>query len=120
MDSLPEGLDTDIGEKGACLSGGEKQRLALSRLWFDASELIILDEATSNLDPSTEAHVMKNVIQKLESKTVIAIAHRLRSIADFDKIVLFQGGKIIGQGRFDDLMQCSPYFRELYHESTCE
>ena len=71
------------------LSGGEKQRLALARLWFDNSELVILDEATSAMDNLTEESVMKAVMQQLNGKTVIAIAHRLNSIAGFDRINLF-------------------------------
>ncbi|MBO5032341.1 MAG: ATP-binding cassette domain-containing protein [Lachnospiraceae bacterium] len=81
IENLAEGLDTEIGEKGTCLSGGEKQRLALSRLWFEDSELIILDEATSAMDNLTEENVMNEVIQRLNEKTVIAIAHRLNSIS---------------------------------------
>ena len=77
VENLAEGLNTEIGEKGTCLSGGEKQRLALARLWFEDSELVILDEATSAMDNLTEENVMKSVMQKMKDKTVIAIAHRL-------------------------------------------
>ena len=100
VEKLATGLDTQIGEKGTCLSGGEKQRLALARLWFDDSELVILDEATSAMDNLTEESVMKAVMQQLNGKTVIAIAHRLNSIAGFDRIILFKDGKIVGQGSF--------------------
>ncbi len=115
---LPKGLETEIGEKGTCLSGGEKQRLALSRLWFENSELIILDEATSAMDNLTEEYVMNKVIQRLKDKTVIAIAHRLNSIAGFDRIIVFKDGRIIGQGTFDELMKNDAYFIELYNAST--
>lgn len=108
------GLDTEIGEKGTCLSGGEKQRLALARLWFKASELVILDEATSAMDNLTEEYVMNAVVQRLEKKTVIAIAHRLNSIIDFDRIILFKAGRIVGQGNFKELMRTNGYFKELY------
>ena len=97
VENLAEGLNTEIGEKGTCLSGGEKQRLALARLWFEDSELVILDEATSAMDNLTEENVMKSVMQKMKDKTVIAIAHRLNSIAGFDRIILFREGKIVGQ-----------------------
>ncbi len=86
LESLDSGLDTRIGEKGTCLSGGEKQRLALARLWFDHAEIVILDEATSALDNVTESIVMKNVLAQVNDAAVIAIAHRLASIRDFDKI----------------------------------
>lgn len=118
IENLAEGLDTEIGEKGTCLSGGEKQRLALSRLWFEDSELVILDEATSAMDNLTEENVMKEVIQRLKEKTVIAIAHRLNSIAGFDRIVVFRDGRIVGQGNFEELMQMDAYFAELYNASV--
>ena len=118
VENLVEGLDTEIGEKGTCLSGGEKQRLALARLWFEDSELVILDEATSAMDNLTEENVMKAVMQKLKEKTVIAIAHRLNSIAGFDRIILFRDGKIVGQGTFEELMHTDVYFRELYNASV--
>ncbi len=118
IENLAEGLDTEIGEKGTCLSGGEKQKLALSRLWFEDSELVILDEATSAMDNLTEENVMKEVIQRLKEKTVIAIAHRLNSIACFDRIVVFRDGKIVGQGNFEELMRTDEYFLELYNASV--
>ena len=107
----------EIGEKGTCLSGGEKQRLALARLWFQDAELVVLDEATSAMDNLTEENVMKAVMHKLQEKTVIAIAHRLSSIADFDRIILFRDGQIVGQGSFEELMRTNAYFMELYHAS---
>ena len=100
VESLEKGLDTEIGEKGTCLSGGEKQRLALARLWFENPELVILDEATSAMDNLTEENVMKSVIQKVKDKTVIAVVHRLNFISNFDRIVVFREGKIVGQGTF--------------------
>ena len=118
IENVAEGLDAEIGEKGTCLSGGEKQRLALARLWFEDSELVILDEATSAMDNLTEENVMRAVIQKLKQKTVIAIAHRLNSIAGFDRIIVFKDGRIVGQGTFEELMQTDAYFVELYHASV--
>lgn len=117
IENADEGLDTEIGEKGTCLSGGEKQRLALSRLWFEDSELAILDEATSAMDNLTEESVMREVTQKLKEKTVIAIAHRLSSVVGFDRIVVFRDGKIVGQGTFEELMRTDDYFVELYNAS---
>ena len=118
VENLAEGLNTEIGEKGTCLSGGEKQRLALARLWFEDSELVILDEATSAMDNLTEENVMKSVMQKMEDKTVIAIAHRLNSIAGFDRIILFREGKIVGQGTFEELLRTDPYFMDLYNANV--
>ncbi len=118
VENLAEGLSTEIGEKGTCLSGGEKQRLALARLWFQTPELVILDEATSAMDNLTEENVMKSVMSKLKDKTVIAIAHRLNSISGFDRIILFREGKIVGQGTFEELLRTDSYFMDLYHASV--
>lgn len=118
VEKLATGLDTQIGEKGTCLSGCEKQRLALARLWFDDSGLVILDEATSAIDNLTEESVMMAVMQQLNGKTVIAIAHRLNSIARFDRIILFKDGKIVGQGSFEELLRTNAYFVDLYNANV--
>ncbi len=115
--SLPHGVDTPIGEKASSLSGGEKQRLALSRIWFQNSDIVILDEATSALDNLTEEKVMNEVITHLQDTTVIAIAHRLDSIKGFDRIVVFKNGDIVGEGSFNELMNSNSYFERLYHSS---
>ena len=113
FDNLPDGLDTQLGEKGIKLSGGERQRLALARLWFSSSRLIILDEATSAMDNVTEELVMNEVLS-LTNRNIIAIAHRLNSIRSFDRIILLKNGRLEGDGSFSDLMTYNPYFQELY------
>lgn len=117
---LDNGLDTYLGEKGILVSGGERQRIALARLWFDDAAIIVLDEATSALDNITEKEVMENVMKKLENKTVITIAHRLERIKKFDKIVVLKSGKIVGEGKFDSLAENNLYFRELYSTNQKE
>ena len=114
---LDQGLDAQIGEKGTCLSGGEKQRLALARLWFKDAELVILDEATSAMDNLTEEAVMREVTGRLKRQTVIAIAHRISSVARFDRLVVFREGRIMAQGTFEALMASDAYFAELYRAS---
>lgn len=114
FEKLPEGLDTPIGEKGILLSGGEKQRLALARLWFTKAGLILLDEATSALDNITEELVMEQLLKQLSGRTVVLIAHRLKSIKNADRIVVFRNGRIVGNGRFEALFRENVYFRELY------
>lgn len=114
FDALPDGLDTQLGEKGIKLSGGERQRLALARLWFSSSRLIILDEATSAMDNVTEELVMNEVLCLADGKNIIAIAHRLNSIRAFDRIILLKNGSIEGDGSFRELMQHNLYFQELY------
>lgn len=116
--ALDKGVETRIGEKGACLSGGEKQRLALARLWFDNSDIVVLDEATSALDNVTEGIVMKNVLEQIKHATVIAVAHRLTSIKEFDRIVVFRNGKIVGNGTFDELLENNSYFFDLYKKEN--
>ncbi len=114
--ALDKGVETRIGEKGTCLSGGEKQRLALARLWFDNPDIVVLDEATSALDNVTESSVMKNVLEQINHATVIAVAHRLNSIREFDRIVVFRNGKIVGNGTFDELLENNSYFFDLYRK----
>ena len=112
---LENGLDTPLGERGVSLSGGERQQLALARLWFSDAKIIILDEATSAIDNLTEEAVIKNVMALLQDKTVIAIAHRLDSVKAFDNIIVFRDGCIVEQGQFDELMDKRRYFYELYN-----
>jgi len=117
LKATEKGLDTEIGERGTLLSGGEKQRLALARLWFENPEIVILDEATSALDNLTEESVMSEVIHRLKNQTVIAIAHRLHSIVGFDRIIVFRDGRIVAEGTFEELMATNAYFSELYNTS---
>ncbi|MCC0784323.1 ABC transporter ATP-binding protein [Clostridioides sp. ES-S-0108-01] len=112
---LEYGLDTKLGEKGTTLSGGEKQRLALARIWFSDAKIIILDEATSALDNITEEQVMLNVMEFLKYKTTIMVAHRLNSIKSFENIIVLKEGSIIGSGSFKELLDDNSYFRELYY-----
>ena len=114
---LERGLDTQLGERGVSLSGGERQQLALARLWFSRAKIIIFDEATSAIDNLTEETVMKNVMSLLSGKTVIAVAHRLDSIKSFDNIYVFQDGCITEQGKFVDLIENRKYFYELYNRT---
>ena len=109
-----QALEQPVGERGALLSGGEKQRLALARLFLESRPLVILDEATSAMDHITEAAVMQALLPALEGSTVIAVAHRLRTVADFDRIVVFREGRIVGEGSFEALMADCPYFRALW------
>lgn len=116
-DRLPNGMQTVLGERGTLLSGGEKQRIAMARLWFHGGNLIVLDEATSAMDNLTEENILKNLLTDLSGKTIISIAHRLTSIKNFDRIVVFRDGEMIGQGTFAELMSENKYFQELYNVS---
>ena len=114
---LSDGLDTELGEKGIRMSGGERQRVALARLFFDDDKLIILDEATSAMDNITEKDVMENVLRELDSKTLIVIAHRLETIKDVDEIFVLDSGKIVESGSYNDLLLKNGYFKRLYKSS---
>ena len=111
---LEKGLDTELGEKGIRMSGGERQRIALARLFFDDSKIIILDEATSAMDNITEQKVMKNIIKKLTNKTIIIIAHRLETIKDVDSIYVLSDGIIKEKGSYKELLNKKGYFSSLY------
>lgn len=113
LPEMAKSLDRDIGERGAGLSGGEKQRLALARLWLDKPQMIILDEATSAMDNITETAVMSGLVEHLAGCTVIAIAHRISSVSGFDRLVVFRDGRIVGQGKYHELMENNAYFAEL-------
>ena len=111
---LENGLDTELGEKGIRMSGGERQRVALARLFFDDSKIIILDEATSALDNINEKSVMKNILKQLKNKTLIIIAHRLETIKDVDTIYVLSEGIIKEKGKYNKLINKKGYFAKLY------
>lgn len=112
---LPYGLKTDLGESASNLSGGEKQRVALARAILRNPDLIILDEATSSLDPETENLVQDFLWKTLASRTAVIIAHKLNTIVNADKIILMSKGKIVGIGKHDELLKKSTLYRDLYH-----
>ena len=113
-EKLENGLDTELGEKGARMSGGERQRVALARLFFDDSKIVILDEATSAIDNITEKHVMENIVKQLDNKTLIIIAHRLETIKEVDKIYVLYDGIIQEEGKYCELKSKNGYFTKLY------
>ena len=103
--ALPNGYDTVIGEGGASLSGGEKQRISIARAIMKDAPIIILDEATANIDPENERDLMAAVDELTKEKTVIMIAHRLKTVRDADKIVVIDKGKIVEQGKHSTLVK---------------
>lgn len=118
ISSLPKGFDTVLGEEGFSLSGGQKQRLALARVFLKKPPIIILDEATSQLDTLTEKAI-EIALQDLKDKhTLIVIAHRLSTILRADKIVVMDKGRIVAEGKHEELLNSSPLYKELYHTFT--
>ena len=102
---LPDGYDTVIGEGGASLSGGEKQRISIARAIMKDAPIIVLDEATANVDPENEADLMNAIDALTKEKTIIMIAHRLKTVRRADNIVVIESGKIAQQGTHEQLMQ---------------
>ena len=99
------------------MSGGERQRVALARLFFDDSKIIILDEATSAMDNVTEKEVMKNLVDELKDRTIIVIAHRLETIKNVDDIYVLSDGVIKEHGKYKDLLTKDGYFKKLYESA---
>ena len=118
VSQLPDGYDTVIGENGASLSGGQKQRLAIARAVLKNPSILILDEATSALDTVSEYLVQDALDKLMHGKTTIIIAHRLSTIKNADVIVVLDKGKIVQQGRHDDLMSQPGTYRDLYQTQT--
>jgi ATP-binding cassette subfamily B protein len=113
IEELPEGLDTVVGDRGARLSGGQRQRLALARAFLKDAPLILLDEATSALDSKSEEEIREALSRLMRGRTVIAIAHRLATVRNFDRILVIQGGRLLQDGCPRDLTARDGPFRDL-------
>lgn len=114
IERLPEGYDTWVGEGGAFLSVGQRQRIALARALLKKPAILILDEVTSHLDAENEAAVQQAIEKALQGRTVILIAHRLTTIKNADRILVLQDGQIVEEGRHDELVAANSYYRRLY------
>jgi ATP-binding cassette subfamily B protein len=114
IDSLPNGFDTMVGERGHRLSGGEKQRLAIARLLLKAPEIVILDEATAHLDSENESLVHSALKEALRGRTSIVIAHRLSTVMEADQILVLEKGEIKECGKHDELISRGGLYSELF------
>ena len=113
--AMPEGYQTVLGENGSTLSGGERQRISIARALLKNAPIILLDEATASLDPENEVLVQKALAKLVENKTVIMIAHRLRTVVDADQILVFDDGKLVEQGTHDELIAKKGVYQKLYY-----
>jgi ATP-binding cassette, subfamily B, bacterial len=113
---LPNGLASNIQEKGVNLSGGQKQRLALARgiLAAKSSDVVLLDEPTSSVDPKTEVQIYEKLFEEFADKAVVSSLHRLHLLRYFDYVYVLERGRIVAEGRFDELRQSNPIFQELW------
>jgi ABC-type multidrug transport system fused ATPase/permease subunit len=118
--SLPNGLDTHIGERGARLSGGQRQRVGIARALYLQPRLLILDEATSALDNETEFKITQTITALHGRITIIVIAHRLSTVRDLDRIVLMADGQVEDSGTFSDLVRRNEHFARLVSLGTLE
>lgn len=117
---LPQGAETRIGEKGSTLSGGQRQRLVLARAFYRNAPILILDEATSSLDSSTERHIQQALRRLLAGRTVIIIAHRFSTVHLADRIVLLEDGRLAAAGTLQHLLATCPAFATLYRAQSLE
>jgi ATP-binding cassette subfamily B protein len=114
ISSLPQGLETMVGERGHRLSGGEKQRLAIARLLLKSPAVVILDEATAHLDSENESLVQAALKEALKGRTSIVIAHRLSTVMDADQILVINDGAVAERGRHEDLINQGGLYSELF------
>lgn len=113
IEKLPKGYDTVIGENGELLSGGQRQRISIARALLKDANVILLDEATSFLDVENESKIQKALSALIKNKTVIIIAHRMRTIANADKIIVLDGGKVVEQGSPEELLANNGIFKRM-------
>jgi len=120
VNSLPDGLDTLVGDRGYRLSGGEKQRVAIARLLLKAPDIVVLDEATAHLDSESEVAVQRALKKVLAGRTSIVIAHRLSTVRDADQILVVDAGHIVERGRHTELLLAGGLYAELYNTQFAE
>lgn len=119
ISKMPHGIDTIIGENGQRLSGGERQRISIARAILKDAPIILLDEATASLDVENETAIQQALSELIKDKTVICIAHRLRTIRNANKIILLKNGTVAASGNDQELEKSSPYYQQMLKKSNC-
>jgi ATP-binding cassette subfamily B protein len=114
IESLPDGYDTIVGERGYRMSGGEKQRLAIARMLLKSPRVVILDEATSHLDSESELSIQRALADALHGRTALVIAHRLSTIVAADRILVMDEGRIVETGGHAELLRAGGLYADLY------
>jgi len=117
---LPQGFDTEVGERGLKLSGGEKQRVAIARTLVKNPPILLLDEATSALDTRTEQDILATLHRVSENRTSLSIAHRLSTIADADKILVLHDGQLAESGSHLELLRHDGLYAEMWAQQAAE
>ncbi|MFP3043630.1 ABC transporter ATP-binding protein/permease [Treponema primitia] len=112
--SLPDGYDTLLGENGAGLSGGQKQRISIARAFIKNSPIVLLDEVTSNVDPINEVSIQSAISNLVQNRTVLVIAHHLRTVQTADTIIVFNAGRVTEMGKHEELLQNKGLYHELW------
>jgi len=120
IQNLPDGFETMVGERGIKLSGGQRQRLAIARALLRDAHLLLLDEATSSLDVVTEKEVQRTLDKLMENRAALVVAHRLSTIRNADRILVMNDGKIVEQGKHDDLLARNGFYTKLYFSQSEE
>jgi ATP-binding cassette subfamily B protein len=113
IDDLPEGLDTLVGERGLTLSGGQRQRVAIARALVAEPRILILDDATSSVDATTESRIKSALAEVMRGRTTFVIAHRLSTIALADEVVVLEDGRVEARGTHEELLEDSDLYREI-------
>ena len=118
--ALPDGLDSEVGERGVRLSGGQRQRIGIARALYRNPSLLVLDEATSALDNETERRLTETVQSLRGDVTMIIVAHRLSTVRDCDHLLFMRGGRVVAQGTFEEVREANTEFAHLVDLGSLE
>ena len=114
LDSQSKGLDTMLGQEGSGLSGGQRQRVAIARAFVKNAPVLILDEATASLDAESEREIQESLDELAQGRTTLIVAHRFSTIRNAHRILVFEAGRIVGDGSHEELYASCPLYKELY------